>query len=86
MKKILIILVIILGSCLAAAVTECRTERLKYSNAMETIKAYDTQLDTTKASNRVYKMTVDQLKHSMDSSFREMESLRRQLKIKKKDV
>lgn len=41
MKKILIIAVIILGSCLAAAVTEIRTMKIKYDNALQTVKAYD---------------------------------------------
>jgi len=59
MKKILVIIVIILGSCLAAAVTECNIARTKYDNAIQTIKAYDAQLDSTKASNRAYKMTID---------------------------
>ena len=55
-------------------------------NAAETIKAYDAQLDSTRASNRVYKMTIDQLEHSMDSVFRESKKIREQLKIKKKNV
>lgn len=86
MKKILITIVIILASCLAAAVIECKELKSKYLNATETIKAYDSQLDTAKASNRVYKMTIDQLEHSMDSIFRESQTIRKQLKIKKKNV
>lgn len=53
---------------------------------METVKAYDSQLDTTKASNRAYKMTIEQLEHSMDSVLNECKNIRKQLKIKKKDV
>ena len=86
MKKILITIVIILASCLAAAVIQCKEVKTKYLNATETIKAYDAQLDTAKASNRVYKMTIDQLEHSMDSIFRESQTIRKQLKIKKKNV
>jgi len=41
MKKILIITVILLASCLTASVLECKELREKYSNATETIKAYD---------------------------------------------
>lgn len=59
MNKILITTVIILASCLAASVTECKDAREKYSNATETIKAYDAQLDSTKASNRAFKMTIE---------------------------
>lgn len=86
MKKILIIAVIILGSCLAASIAEYMEERAKYSNAMETVKAYDSQLDSSRASNRAYKMTIDQLENSLDSVFREFQTVRKQLKIKKKDV
>lgn len=59
MKKLLWVTVIILSSCLAAAVVECKDARAKYYNASETIKAYDAQLDSTKASNRVFKMTIE---------------------------
>lgn len=86
MKKILIVTVIILASCLAASVTECSEIRARYYDAMETVKTYDSQLDTTKASNRAYKMTIEQLEHSMDSVLNECKNIRKQLKIKKKDV
>jgi len=86
MKKILFTLVIILASCLAAAVIECKEVKSKYLNAAETVKAYDAQLDSTKASNRAFKLTIDQLEHSLDSSFREFQNIRKQLNIKKKNV
>lgn len=86
MKKILIISVIILGSCLAASMLEYKEAREKYLAAAQTIKAYDAQLDTTKVSNRAYKMTIDQMENSMDSVLREFQSIRKELKIKKKDV
>ena len=59
MKQILIIAIIILSSCLAVAITEVKATKAKYSDAIETIKAYDAQLDSTRLSNRAYKMTVD---------------------------
>lgn len=71
MKKILFVAVVILGSCLAAAVIDCKEQRVKYANAMETVKTYDAQLDSSKACNRAYKMTIDQLEHSTDSILRE---------------
>ena len=86
MKKILIVAVVILASCLAAAVVDYSNTRAKYMNAMETIKAYDAQLDSTKASNRVYKLTIDQIEHSADSIFKEFQTIRKSLDIKKKNV
>lgn len=86
MKKILIISVIILGSCLAVSILEYKEAREKYLAATQTIKAYDAQLDTTKASNRAYKMTIDQMENSMDNVLREFQSIRKELKVKKKDV
>lgn len=86
MKKILFTIVIILASCLAASVIEYKEVKSKYLNAAETIKAYDAQLDSSKASNKVYKLTIDQLEHSMDSVFKESKKIREQLKIKKKNV
>jgi len=71
MNKIFTVAIIILASCLAAAVLEYKDVKSKYLNAAETIKAYDAQLDSTKASNRVFKMTIDQLEHSADSILRD---------------
>lgn len=59
MKKILIIAVIILGSCLAAAVTEVKNMQAKYDNALQTVKAYNSQLDSANTSRIAYKMTID---------------------------
>ena len=86
MKKILIIAVIILGSCLAAAVTELDTMKDRYDNSVQTIKAYEAQLDSVNASTIAYKMTIDQLEHSLDSSFMEYQTIRKQLGINKKSV
>lgn len=86
MNKIFTVAIIILASCLAAAVLEYKDVKSKYLNAAETIKAYDAQLDSTKASNRVFKMTIDQLEHSADSILRDSQKIREQLKIKKKNV
>lgn len=86
MRKVLIIIIIILGSCLAASIMETKAMRQKYTDTLETVKAYDAQLDSSKASNRAYKMTIDQLEHSMDSIFRETQQIRKQLKIKKNNV
>lgn len=60
--------------------------RSRYLNATQTIKAYDAQLDTACASNIAYKMTIDQLECSADSAFKELDKVRKQLKIKKKNV
>lgn len=86
MNKILITIIICLTLGLTAAVVDCKETRTKYNNAMETVKAYDSQLDSTKASNRAYKMTIEQLEYSADSIFKEFQTIRKELKIKKKNV
>lgn len=58
MKKVLIAIIIILSTCLTAAVMECKSERQKYSDAMQTVKAYDAQLDSIQVSNKAYKLTM----------------------------
>jgi hypothetical protein len=79
-------MVLILSSCLAASVMETRIAREKYSSAMQTVKAYDAQLDSANASNMAFRMTIDQLENSRDSILRESQSIRKQLNIKKKNV
>lgn len=57
-----------------------------YSNAMNNLTAY--QLENSKLSdaNRVYKMTISELEYSQDTLFKAMDSIRKVLKIKDKNL
>ena len=89
-KKILIlstvIIVILLIIFLAISIVRLKSLQLDYGNAMNNITAY--QLENSKLSdaNRVYKMTISELEYSQDSLFKAMDSVRRILKIKDKNL
>ena len=91
MKKyipILTILIIILTLIIALSISIVRNKHLNedYSNAMNNLTAY--QLENSKLSdaNRVYKMTISELEYSQDTLFKAMDSIRKELKIKDKNL
>lgn len=49
-------------------------------------KAIVQELDSSTSKNREYKLTIDQLNNSNDSLFNEMNKVRKQLKIKDKEI
>ena len=59
-------------------------DRLKeeWNNAMENVKAYSEQFSDSENKNRAFKLTIEQLKYSNDSIFKELDSTRRGLKVK----
>lgn len=88
MKKWLIIgavfIALIVGLCIA--IRQASTNEKKWKEAMANIKAYDTELSAEKEKNVAYKLTVDQLGYFKDSILRELDSVRRDLKIKDKNL
>jgi antitoxin component YwqK of YwqJK toxin-antitoxin module len=57
----------------------------KYSVAVENIKAYDNELASSKNRVAAYKLTVEQLSYFQDSILREMDNIRKELKVKDKE-
>lgn len=54
----------------------------KYLIATQNIKAYQSEISNNGNSNKVYKLSIDQLNQTNDSLFNEINKLRKQLKIK----
>lgn len=54
----------------------------KWKDAVENVKSYSEQFNNSEKKNRAFKLTVDQLKNSNDSIFRELDKARKELKIK----
>lgn len=57
-----------------------------YANAMNNLNAYQLENSKLSGANRVYKMTISELEYSQDTMFRAMDSIRKVLKIKDKNL
>lgn len=54
----------------------------KWKEAVENAKAYSELFSNSESKNRVFKLTIDQLKNSNDSIFQELNDARKELKVK----
>ena len=75
-------MIVVLGFVLAVTIKNYRSLDKKYKVAVENTKAYCEQFSSTKNKNRAFKLTMEQLKHSNDSIFKELNDTRKALKIK----
>lgn len=82
MKKYLIIILLILISSIIYLVQRNKQLTTKYETSIENIKAYDAELSGVTNSNKVYKLTIDQLEYFNDSILKKMDSMRKELGIK----
>lgn len=76
------ILVIIWGLSLSVAIDKYRGYKEKWETAVGNVKSYEQQFSSSEAKNRVFKLTIDQLKNSNDSIFQELNAVRKELKVK----
>lgn len=82
MKKFIIGLIVLLVCSLIYMVHQNRTLTAKYETSIENIKAYDSQLSGLNNSNKVFKLTIDQLNYFKDSILIKMNEARKELGIK----
>lgn len=82
MKKFIIGLIVLLVCSLIYMVYQNRTLTAKYETSIENIKAYDSQLSGLNNSNKVFKLTIDQLNYFKDSILIKMNEVRKELNIK----
>jgi len=82
----LIVAIVLLTIFLVISVLRFKNLQEDYGNAMNNLTAY--QLENSKLSdvNRVYKMTISELEYSQDTLFKAMDSIRKELKIKDKNL
>ena len=85
-RIIWMILVALLGIGLWFFFTQYRSYNEKYDNAMQNNKAYALQLDKEKAQSNVFKVTVDQLSYYNDSITTLLDAVRKEMKIKDKQL
>lgn len=86
MKKYLILAVIALTIAFIAAVEQARVERKKWEVAMGNVKAYSSALSDEQDKSIALQLTVDQLEYYQDSILKKLDSTRKELKIKKKNI
>lgn len=84
MKKYIYIGIVIavMGYIIGYLINRTINIEKKWKNAQETVKAYEQQFNSSETKNRAYKLNIDQLKYSKDSIFQELNSVRKELKIK----
>ena len=82
MKKFIIGLIVLLVCSLIYMVHQNRTLTAKYETSIENIKAYDSQLSGLNNSNKVFKLTIDQLNYFKDSILIKMNEVRKELNSK----
>lgn len=82
------IIVVIIGiiSYLATLQSNYKNLQRDYLNSVEVIKAYDKENDSLKNTSNLYRLSIEQLKHSNDSIIKKLDNARRELKIKDKNI
>lgn len=90
MKKYFIIACVIaliglIGS-LVHNIHEAKAYEDKWKTAVANVKAYDELLSDSKNKSTAYELTIDQLNNVKDSTIRELNELKKKLKIKDKNL
>lgn len=86
MENLKTFVIVLLSVLVLVFYTTSHTMERKYSVAMENIKAYDSELASSKNHVAAYKLTVEQLSYFQDSILREMDNIRKELKVKDKNL
>lgn len=86
MNKWLFGIIIGLAIALGASVLSYKSLDKQYKLAIENVKAYDAQLSGLETSNRVFRLTMEQMKSMQDSTLRQMRDIQKELKIKDKNL
>ena len=76
-----ILMVVLLVSVYALFSTK-RSADKKWKEAVENAKAYSELFSNSENKNRAFKLTIDQLRNSNDSIFKELNKARKELKVK----
>lgn len=77
----LIVIALLVGALTWQSVRLNRLDK-KYHTSIQNNKAYESQLDDEKQKCVAFKMRIDQLEYTNDKSIHELDSMRRELKIK----
>ena len=86
MKKWLVVLIVLLLGIAGVEWHQIRHVEEKWKIAEANVKAYSSQLGTTKEKNVALQLTVDQLEYFNDSVLEALDQTRKELKIKDKNL
>lgn len=76
------LLVITSGIIIGVLLNQRSKTEKKWKDAVENSKAYSELFSNSENKNRAFKLTIDQLKNSNDSIFKELNEARKKLKVK----
>lgn len=87
-KVYLIFIAVIISLSYASCILRHRILELEntISNNVQTIKAYNSELDSVKGNSQALKLNVDQLNYFSDSLIVKLNDVRKELKIKDKEI
>lgn len=77
-----ITIIIVLTTLLSFNIHSKNSIERKWKDAMENVKSYSEQISNSENKNRAFKVTINQLKCSKDSIFKELNNTRNELSIK----
>lgn len=77
---------IILVGVIVFLIKDKNTVEENWKTATANVKTYDELLSSSKDKNAAYQLTVDQLNYAKDSILQELNSIRKQLKVKDDNV
>lgn len=83
---VFISIVVILLTTIGILAYSNKSLKNDYANAMNNLNAYQLENSKLSGANRVYKMTISELEYSQDTLFRAMDSIRKVLKVKDKNL
>lgn len=76
------ILIVVLIVSIYVLFSTKRSADKKWKEAVENAKAYNELFSNSENKNRAFKLTIDQLRNSNDSIFKELNKARKELKVK----
>lgn len=84
----IIILIIIIGSISYITTLHNGYKNLQkeYLKSVELVKAYDRENDSLKNTSNLYRLSIEELKHSNDSVLKKLNNVRRELRIKDNSI
>lgn len=83
---IIISIVVLMGTTIGILIYENKQLQQDYNNSMNNLTAYMYENSNLKSENQVFKMTISELEYSQDTLFRAMDSIRKVLKVKDKNL
>lgn len=86
MKKLLLIIVAVLGVSLAASLHYCIEVEGKWKKAIANVKSYDLELSNVREKNTSFQLTIEQLEYFKDSIMEELNKARKELRIKDRNL